>query len=345
VLLSPCSQTGVLNLTVGRTSTTPPPVELCETETGVAVIHTARLTAGTALSMSSLDDRGVSPLNSNGALVKLTIPLGEPNSQSALGNNNLPFIPTGFPLCTANLEAMSVICNGLAPAARYTFTRRRRHAVQHARADFSGVARITGMAITGGDTITLTNSSRRSLTTLHVAHLRVRINGDQTVVSGGTCEPGDYYGKPITTPPVTSLVGVGGATFSGTICPPGGNAGGLSSSDIEQTDDLSGGLTRTVVPDLESISPNSGATLYGPFVAQAQPFVYGTNGAYLTARATVSLTVTRLHSRRRVVFVRNVAVGRGARVRALPAGSYAATWVLSDVNGDTRTVHTRFVEA
>ena len=85
VLLSPCSQTGVLGLTIGRTSTGPP-VEQCETETNVAPVLTGRLTARTQLTMSSEDNRGNSPDNPNGALVKLTIPLGEPDSSSALGN-------------------------------------------------------------------------------------------------------------------------------------------------------------------------------------------------------------------------------------------------------------------
>jgi hypothetical protein len=31
-------------------------------------------------------------------------------------------------------------------------------------------------------------------------------------------------------------------------------------------------------------------------------------------------------------------------VHRLPRGVYGATWVLSDANGDTRTVRTRFVE-
>ena len=53
----------------------------------------------------------------------------------------------------------------------------------------------------------------------------------------------------------------------------------------------------------------------------------------------------RLGAKHRTTFVRNVAGGHGVRINALPPGVYAATWVVTNVNGDTVTVHTRFVEA
>jgi hypothetical protein len=344
VLLGPCSQTGVLGLTIGRTST-PPPVEQCETETDVSAIQTGPITARTRLTMSSEDNRGNSPQNPDGALVKLTIPLGEPFSSSTLGNPDVLFNPTGFPLCTANLEAQSVVCTGLVPGSRYTLTRHRGDRVAHTRADFAGTARITRAGVRGGDVISLRNSAGRTLTTLHVAHLRVRVVDQQTVLSGGTCEPGDYYGKPITAPPTGTLVGVGGAADTGTVCPGDGRAAGLPAGDIEQTDDLSGGSTRTELVGVASLAPNNGATLYGPFVASAQPALYGFNGSIYNAPARVSLSVRRLGAKHRALFVANVAVGHGVRINALPQGVYAATWVVTNVNGDTVTVHTRFVEA
>jgi hypothetical protein len=344
VLLSPCSQTGVLGLTIGRTSTGPP-VEQCETETNVAPVLTGRLTARTQLTMSSEDNRGNSPENPNGALVKLTIPLGEPDSSSALGNPDVLFNPTGFPQCTANLEAQSVVCTGLVPGSSYTFTRRRGDRVAHARADFSGTARIAHGGVTGGDVITLRNSAGRTLTTLHVAHLRVHVIDQQTALSGGTCEAGDYYGKPITTPPTGPLVGFGGAAGTGIVCPDDGRAAGLPAGNIQQTDDFSGGLTRTELVGVASLSPNNGATLYGAFVASAQPALFGFNASIYDAPATVSLSVRRLGAKHRTTFVRNVAVGNGVKINALPRGVYTATWVVTNVNGDTVTVHTRFVEA
>jgi hypothetical protein len=344
VLLGPCSQTGVLVLTVGRLEA-PSPVEQCETETDVAAVHTARIRPGTPLTMTSEDDRAVSPLNADGALVRLTVPLGEPDSASALGNGQLLFEPTGFPTCTANLEAQSVVCDGLTPGAKYRLTRRRHHVVRYARADFGGEARIAHAGVTGGDVITLTNSARRTLTTLHVAHLRVHVVGQQTVLAGGTCQPGDYYGKPITSPPIGALVGIGGATATGIDCPPDGRARGLPSTNIEQTDDFSGGMTRTELVGEASLSPNNGATLYGSFVAAAEPALFGPNQSVIPARGTVSLTVRPLHSKRRVLFLRNVATGTGVTVDGLARGVYSATWVVTNVNGDTVTVQTRFVEA
>jgi hypothetical protein len=59
----------------------------------------------------------------------------------------------------------------------------------------------------------------------------------------------------------------------------------------------------------------------------------------------VSLTITPNDSAHRVLFLRNVAVGSGVRVKALPTGVYSAKWVLTDRNGDTRTIYSRFVEA
>jgi len=83
------------------------------------------------------------------------------------------------------------------------------------------------------------------------------------VIASGRCEPGDYYGRPLTTPPVSAGVGADGVAGTGTICPVSGNAAGLSSRDIEQSDDLSGGQTLTQVPDIENTSPTQGETVYG----------------------------------------------------------------------------------
>jgi hypothetical protein len=341
VLLAPCGQTGVLTLRVGKT-TTEPAAELCQTESDVAELDTSRITNGTTITMSSEDNRAVSSLNPAGALVKLTVHLGEPNSVSELGNDQVLFDPTGFASCTANLEAQSVSCDGLVPGERYTLKLRR--VVRDARADGNGTVH-AAFAVRGGDTVSLVNSAGRTLTTLHVAHLRVGVNGDQSVLASGTCQPGDYYGVPVSSPPLGSQIGVPGATGEGHVCPGNGRARGLPGANIEQTDDFSGGLTRTVVPELQSFSPDDGATLYGAFVATAQPVLPGLNSSSYGVRATVSLSIRRAGSKHRVVFVRNAARGGGVRVKSLRPGAYDATWVLTDANGDTRTIQSRFVEA
>ncbi len=119
VAVAPCGQTGVLTLHVsGRPSGAFVPA--CQTETDVAVLGTGRLGAGTP----AVDDQHRQPRrlwrdDPLGALVSLTIPLGEPDSVSALGNDQILLSPTGFPTCAADLRAQAVRCRGLVPKAAY----------------------------------------------------------------------------------------------------------------------------------------------------------------------------------------------------------------------------------
>ena len=343
VALGPCSQTGVLGLRVGS-ALTEPPIEQCETETDAAVLRTSHIGPGTSLTMSSEDNRAVWAENPAGALVKLTVSLGEPGSVPAIGNPNVLFEPSGFPTCIADLEAQAVTCDGLVPGTRYKLTRRRGHLARRASAGADGTIAFGGLAIRGGDALTLTNSARRPLTTLHVAHLRVDIIGHQTVIASGECEPGDYYGARVRRPAASASVDQPGAGGSGVTCPPFGDATGLSTASIEQTDDLSGGQTRTEVPDIQVMAPISGETLYGPFIAFAQIGVPVPTGGAVPARGTVALTVTRAGARRPALRLRNVAVAQGVALPGLTPGVYFAQWVLTDSGGDTRTIRTRFVE-
>ena len=107
--------------------------------------------------------------------------------------------------------------------------------------------------------------------------------------------------------------------------------------DLEQSDDRSGGRTRTEVPPILGTIPAHDATLYGPFRALVQ--------AGGTGRDPVALRITRAGSRRVVFAARNVSTPAGVAVPALARGSYTAVWVLHDANGDTRTLRTVFVEA
>ena len=77
---------------------TAPPVDQCETETDVAAVATQSADARHELDRDEQqDNRAVAPDNRPGALVKLTVPLGEPGSVSALGNRQVLFSPSGFP--------------------------------------------------------------------------------------------------------------------------------------------------------------------------------------------------------------------------------------------------------
>jgi hypothetical protein len=192
--------------------------------------------------------------------------------------------------------------------------------------------------------LTLRNRVGRELTALHVAHLRVALLADHAVVSGGVCEPLGYWGPPLSSPPIGSKVGVGGAAGGGAICPPQGRAAGLPAGDITQTDDLSGGQTRTELPDVVATTPVNGAVLYGSFVALAQVGFHGAGGAVNIAGTPVALTIYPSGSSRSVFSASNVNTFSGVPVSGLAKGVYVARWVVTDANGDTRTVKTRFVQ-
>jgi hypothetical protein len=201
------------------------------------------------------------------------------------------------------------------------------------------------LRVTGGDVMRLLNAAGRMLTALHVAHLRVAIDGSETTLAGGRCQGGDYWGPPVRTQPLSSAVNQGGVTGTGTICPNDGHAQGLPDSPIEQTDDFSGGLTRTEVPLLEGTDPGNDATVYGAFLALAQTGLPTANGGTYAGGTAVALTIAPAGSTHVAFHAANVDTSAGAAVGALPAGVYDARWVVRDVNGDTRTVQTTFVEA
>jgi hypothetical protein len=355
--VSPCGQTGVLSLTVdGRPS--PPILPQCQTETDVATVALkSAVTAASRVVMTSADNRAVSPLDPPGAAVALSIVPGEPGSVSPFGSGSVSLGSGGLPACSADLRAQSVSCGGLVPGERYTLTRRRGHAVRHARADGSGTIRVSGFPgvlgfagtgrrpLAGGDQLVLVGSGRRVLSTLHLAHLRVAINGQQTVVAAGSCQPGEYVGAPLANPASSPAVGLPGATGRGTLCPGSGRARGLPVAVLAETDDLSGGVTRTLVPLLEGTVPSDDAIVYGAFRALAQTGLPGPHGSSFSTGAAVSLSVTPAGSRRVVFRSADVAVANGAEVVGLAPGVYRATWIVRDLNGDTRTVRTRFVES
>ena len=336
VIVGPCSQTGVLSVRVGS-SFTQPPVQLCSTEADAAEIPTRSIGIGTPVTMTSEDNRAPSPIEAQGALVNMSVSLGEPDSIPALGNDQVPFLGSGLPQCTALMRIGAVRCVGLVPAARYRLGRR------WARASLGGTVMVRGLRLRGGRALTLRNQVRRRLTTLHVAHLRVAINGDQTQIASGSCQPGDFYGPPMTNPPNSPFVGVG-AFGDGTICPGDGHAAGLPTKDIAQTDDLSGGQTVVSVPMIESTAPLQDETLYGPFVASAQTGLPGPHNSTENTHTPVGLTVTPAGSHHTVFHAANVDTARGVRVAGLAPGTYLAKWVLRDANRDTRTVTTRFTD-
>ena len=196
-----------------------------------------------------------------------------------------------------------------------------------------------GLTIRGGDAISLSNGAR-TLTTLHVADLRVNINGYSAKVASGTCSPEEYWGRPLPIAPTSLEAGMptqiaGGSDLTGRICPASGEATGLPTGEIAETDELSGGTTVTEVATLANTSPMEGETTYGAFTALAE----ASDGV-----APIAVSVAPAGGGAPVFTATNVDTSGGASVGALAPGTYRATWTVSNPNGDTRTFTTRFIE-
>ena len=172
--------------------------DFCNTQTGAATVGlSAPVGPGDSITQTTDDNRAfqdpnLPTANPVGGLVSLTVPVGEPDAFSSFVNPLATFQPTGFPTCTADLEAQAVSCSGLVPGENYTATDTRTGSAQGATGDSQGTIDVsfpTG-TLQGGDAVTLSNGSR-DVTTLHVSHLKVAINGEQSVLAGGSCEAGE----------------------------------------------------------------------------------------------------------------------------------------------------------
>ena len=339
--IGPCFQTGVEAYTVAGVAGAESPTDFCGTASGVADTPlAAKVTRGQVVTYSTNDNRAFQPPdvavpNGAGGLVDMTVNVGEPDSIGAFDNGL--FASTGFPTCTDNLGVERVTCSGLVPFARYTLDIDGYEF--NVKADGTGVAR-DFLPAGGGAEIALVNSAGRTLTTLHVASLQVHIVGNSRTVKSGTCSPLEYWGGPLTIPPTSAAAGeptsvAGGSALTGRICPASGRAAGLPTSDIAQTDEFSGGETVTEIAKIASTSPLDGETVYGSFTALAR----ASHG-----KPTISLSIARAGSSKRVAGAANVDTARGVTIPALAPGNYTATWTVRNLNGDTRVVTTRFIE-
>ncbi len=342
ISVGPCFQTGVLTFT-GASATDNTATNFCGTASDVADDPlSSTVGQGAAVTVSSNDDRAFAGANlpgggnQAGAMVNLTVPVGEADSAPNFFGDLPGFTGTGFPTCTADLGAQGVGCDGLVPGRSYTLTDGSE--VVHATADATGTAS-KAMAVKGGDTVSLSNGSR-TLTTLHVAHLRVSIVGDSDTVAAGTCSAGQYWGGPLSSAPVSALAGepsalVGGGALTGAICPMSGSAAGLPTATIAQTDERSGGQTVTEVADVANTSPLDGETMYGSFTAL---------GLASDGSSPIALQIKPAAGGKAVFTAANVDTASGAAVKGLKPGIYLATWTVRDANGDTRVVTTHFIE-
>jgi hypothetical protein len=183
----------------------------------------------------------------------------------------------------------------------------------------------------------------KAVTVLHVGLLRVAIDGRQTVVRAGACAPGLYLGPGLSSPPVSSAVVARGVAGTGKVCPPDGSMRGASSADIEETDDLSGGQTRTEVPLIEDTAPLQDETVHGVFRLLAGAGLPGPDRSVIPSRARVAVSIAPAGGGRPVFRAANVNTATGVAAGPFPPGVYRARWVLHDLNGDTRTMRSRFI--
>ena len=359
--LAPCFQTGQLSAFLNSTVLASP-TDYCNTQTDSAAVPAPAARPADRFSWTSNDNRAFqdpsAPIpNLQGGLVSLTTPVGEPGSVFCSPESSpcTPpftalsfFTPGGFPSCTADLELQEVGCTGLVPNRTYVLSDGRRRA--SGTADSSGTI-IEQLAAPRGSTVTLANGSR-TLTALHVARMRVDLLGDGASVLSGRCQPGDYWGDPPATPPTSATAGTpssadgGGSALTGMICPLNGSADGLPTAALAQSDELSGGLTETEVPEIVDTSPLDGESLYGKFTAVAESGLLLPDNTLLPTDgiSRISLQILTADGGTQVFKASNVATSKGVTVTGLAPGSYLALWTLTDQNGDTRSVGTRFTE-
>ena len=359
--LAPCFQTGQLSAFLNSTALASP-TDYCNTQTDSAAVPAPAARPADRFSWTSNDNRAFqdpsAPIpNLQGGLVSLTAPVGEPGSVFCSPESSpcTPpftalsfFTPGGFPSCTADLELQEVGCTGLVPNRTYVLSDGRQRA--SGTADSSGTI-IEQLAAPRGSIVTLANGSR-TLTALHVARIRVDLLGDAASVLSGRCQPGDYWGDPPATPPTSAAAGTptsadgGGSALTGMICPLNGSADGLPTAALAQTDELSGGLTETEVPEIVDTSPIDGESLYGKFTALAESGLLLPDNTLLPTNAIsrISLQILTADGATQVFKAGNVATSKGVTVTGLAPGSYLALWTLTDQNGDTMSLGTRFTE-
>ena len=359
--LAPCFQTGQLSAFLNSTLL-PSPTDSCNTQTDSAAIPVPAAGAGDRFTWISNDNRAFqdprAPIpNLQGGLVSLTAPIGEPGSVFCSPETTpctppftTPltfFTPGGFPSCTADLEVEEVGCTGLVPGKTYVLSDGAQRTTSPA--DSTGTV-LVQLAAPRGSVVALSNGSR-TLTALHVARMRVDLAGDQGSVLDGGCQPGDYWGLPLATPPTSTAAGTpsshtgGGSALTGAICPLDGSAAGLPTTALAQTDDASGGLTETEVPDIFDTSPIDGESLYGKFTAFAESGIQLPDGSVIPTNGISRISLEIATAKGHEVFkAANVGAANGVTVTGLVPGSYLALWTLTDVNGDTRSVVTRFTE-
>ena len=163
---------------------------------------------------------------------------------------------------------------GLVPNRTYVLSDGRRRA--SGTADSSGTI-IAQLAAPRGSTVDARRTGRPDADDAARRPAARRSAGERPSVLGGSCQPGDYWGD--AAGDAADQRGRGHAQLSGRrrqradrrrSARSNGNAAGLPTAALAQSDELSGGLTETEVPEILDTSPIDGESLYGKFTALAE---------------------------------------------------------------------------
>jgi Collagen triple helix repeat (20 copies) len=247
-----------------------------------------------------------------------------------------PLPGSGSPAaCIGNLALAEATCFAV-PIGNFDITRVRAGSpdVTHsATSEYAGGSILTSYAdLKPGDKLQLrTHGGDVVITSVRLAGLRVDAEqsswplgfpflGGQTS-KGGNCEPGTWLQQ--------------WYLFSiGTVCPASGALPAGLSGTAQSIDDLSGGLTATTSASIVNVSPLDGENVYGPSVV-----------AFADVDQTAAPVALAFGPRggTQVPATGNANSATGAVMSQIAAGTrYAATWVATNVNGDTTSFASRF---
>jgi len=241
------------------------------------------------------------------------------------------------PTCSVDLVDNSVSCDDVQADSEYAIEQTRGGSVVATNtltAVGDGVATdpasltTTFASVKPGDEINLVvpaagGKPKRVVTTLHVSPLRADVVEQDAHLdpSGttGSCEAEELD-------PQTSAICSPLGAFTETV----------TDHTPTFTDELSGGMTAATIPAFLDTSPANNELTSASFIAYADITNYGT----FDHTSTVALSVTPLAGGAPQTFPGDANSAAGISVSGLSPGRYAATWTLTDSNGDTSSLTT-----
>lgn len=282
-----------------------------------------------------------------------------PNGLVRLGAASPVGLPgqVGAPTCTADVSSGQVLCNPVADGLTYNLVRHRAGGPDVVRTAslevgypsyayptsdlaskaFSASATFADLKPDDAVDLTLAGPTPRVLTTLRVQAVHVDSVSNRTPFgagtpnSTGTCAPDAWL--------TTSSEAACGA--DGTL--PAGVQDYGYGYGIGSIDDFSGGQTRAATSEIYETVPFQGESVASSFTAYA---VRGRQrlgfGGAVPVNYPVELKVFKSGTAVQVAGPVSVPPGSGTPISGLAPGEYDAYWVMTDPNGDHRTVITSF---